>query len=236
MNWLNSRLKKYTFLGLIALMCCAFMPLSALCDVSVYAEGSYDEDDLVLYIYADITDNPILSYGVKINYPVGTFTNPVAEKNEAVWFFGDGDTNHPYMDPETGVAGEVVIIGGKLDTSTATSPMDGVIGGRVLLGKVTFTHSGVTDFSGVSLTLGRDDGEGGYENFVGTAGQLYDALVADFSVEIRKRGDANGDGFITSADMFTVRGNIGADYTVWSDCNVDGFVTSADMFCVRSKL
>ena len=55
------------------------------------------------------------------------------------------------------------------------------------------------------------------------------------SITVHERGDANGDNFISSADMFAIRSMAGGPYIVWADCNDDDYVTSADMFCVRNK-
>lgn len=206
-------------------------------DVDVYGEGAYTASDLVLYIYADINSGPILSFGVSVQYPSGlTFAG--ATKNGAVWFFGDGSAEHPYMDPQNtppsgATPGSVVIIGGKLDTSAPTA---GVTGDRVLLGTVTFNHSGVTDFSGVSLTYAHGDGTGTYKNFVGTDGSVKDGGGVGFAMKIRERGDANMDGIITNLDMFATRNLLGGDYVVFADCNADGVLTNLDMFCVRGKL
>lgn len=218
-------------LGIVFILLTPFNLLAA--DVDVYAEGAYTETDLVLYIYADINSESILSFGVKVEYPAG-LTFGSATKNEAVWFFGDGSTNYPYMGPEDDGSG-VVIIGGKLDTGDPTA---GVTGTRVLLGTVTFTHTGMTDFSGVTLTYGRGDGTGDYKNFVSTAGTVYDSADStgvSFTTEIHQRGDANGDGAINVADMSAVRYVIvnGGNIYPWLDCNGDGNVNVADMSCVR---
>jgi hypothetical protein len=233
MNCLLGRKARGLILTFALLICCGLIATpSFAADVDVYAEGAYTADDLVLYIYADINAGPILSFGVKVNYP-STLTYDSATKNEAIWYFGDGTTNHPYMNPENDGSG-VVIIGGKLDTNAPTA---GVTGTRVLLGTVTFTHDpSVTDFSGVTLTYGRGDGTGDYKNFVGsTDGTVFDGAGVGFAVEIHKRGDANGDGSINVADMSAVRffiTNGGIQYP-WMDCNDDQNVNVADMSCVR---
>ncbi|PID40323.1 MAG: hypothetical protein CR984_03775 [Proteobacteria bacterium] len=228
---INRFTAKLAFVVLLAIGM-AFVPMAAYsADVDVYAEGAYTDTDLVIYLYADINAEPILSFGVKVDYPAG-LTLTGATKNEAVWYFGDGTTNEPYMDPEDDGSG-VVIIGGKLDTA---DPVAGVTGTRVLLGTVEFSHSNVTDFSGVTISYGRGDGTGDYKNFVGTDGAVKDGAGVGFAIEIRKNGDATGDGYVTSADMFKIRSDLGGAYTIWSDCNMDGYVTSADMFCVRGKL
>jgi hypothetical protein len=224
-SWLKGRLPTCFML----VVCLAFIPGSVLAaDVDVYAEGAYTDTDLVIYLYADINVGPILSFGVRVNYPTG-LTYSDFTKNDGVWYFGDGGADYPYMDPEDDGTG-VVFIGGKLDTNTPTA---GVNGTRVLLGTLTFTHSGVTDFSGVTMDLGRG---GDYANFVDTVGNVKDGAGVSFAMTIRERGDANIDGFLTSADMFAIRSKLGGPYEVWADCNGDNFLTSADMFCVRNKL
>ena len=120
----------------------AFMPAASFAaDVDVYIDGSYTDTDLDVHVFADINAGPILSFGVRVDYPPSLVLSS-ATKNETVWYFGDGMAEYSYMDPEEDGSG-VVIIGGKLDTSAPTA---GVTGNRVLLGTIKFTHSGVTDF------------------------------------------------------------------------------------------
>jgi hypothetical protein len=244
MNCLLGRKARGLILILAVLFCYALVPTpSYAADIDVYAEGAYTATDMVLYIYADIHVDHLLSFGVKVNYPSG-LTYSSATKNDAIWEFRDGATVYPYMNPENvnpsgGDPGEVVIIGGKLDTAT---PKAGVTGTRVLLGTVTFAHSGVTDFSGVTLTYGRDDGAGGYENFVGmnaaqTAAVEYDGSGVDFTeITIAMRGDANLDDRINTQDMSVIRNTIvtGGIIHPWMDCNNDGRINTQDMSCVRN--
>jgi hypothetical protein len=216
---------------LAALLLCVALVKPATADVSVYAQGAYDDTNLVLYIYADIDDaTPILSFGVRVEYPAGLVVES-ATKNESVWYFGDGTTNYPYLDPEDD-GSSVVIIGGKLDT---TAPTAGVFGDRVLLGTVTFTHSGMTDDShGMTLTYGRGDGSSTYENFVATNGDELDGTVT-FAFEIHTRGDANGDGDISTADYIVIRNSMGSTAPPpWVDCNGSGDISTADYICVRN--
>lgn len=231
---LIARNGKGLILSMVLIMIyCVMIPTAAsAADIDVYAEGAYTAGDLVVNIYADIHVPAILSFGVKLNYPAGlTFSS--ATKNETVWYFGDGVTNQPYMDPENDGSG-VVIIGGKLDTAAPTA---GVTGNRVLLGTVTFTHSGVTDFSGITLTYGRGDGTGTYMNFVGTDGTEYDGDGVAFTVEIHERGDANADGVISTADYLAIRNNLNSTSApLWIDCNGDGTISTADYLCVRNNI
>ena len=108
--------------------------------VNVYAEGACTDTDCAVFIYGDIMP-AILSFGVKLTYDPSALMVTSAEKNEAVWYMGTPSAKEPYLSPETGTAGEVVFIGGKLDTAAATA---GVSGTRVLLGKVVFSHSGAS--------------------------------------------------------------------------------------------
>jgi hypothetical protein len=217
----------------ILLLCLVSMPGSVLgADVDVYAEGAYTDTDLVLYIYADITPH-ILSYGVKVIFETSELTLTSAEKNEDVWFFGDGSTNHPYMEPETATPGEVIIIGGKLDTAAPTA---GVTGERVLLGKVIFTRTGSA--MPFSPTLSLDFARGGdYENFVQTDGETLDDTGVSFNVTIAERGDSNHNGIFDTGDMFVVRTYLqNGEYSCIVDCNVNGLIDTGDMFCIKGKI
>ena len=226
--------KRLVLMCALLVMGVASMPCSVLgATVNVYAEGAYTDSDLKLYIYADIAEGPILSFGVKVAYP-SSLTYSSATKNDSVWYFGNGSSEYDYMDPEVSDSG-VVIIGGKLDTSNPTA---GVQGDRVLLGTVKFTHSGVTDFSGVSVTYGRGTGSDSdtFKNFVDVEGGVVDGSVT-FNTEIHERGDANANGEISTADYIMIRNNIGStDVTPWMDCNDSGDITTADYICIRNKM
>jgi hypothetical protein len=232
---LPNRFKIHLAIVLAVCLGFAFTPLPGYsADVDVYAEGAYNATNFDLYIYADINVGPILSFGVKVNYPPElTFIS--ATKNEAVWYFGNGTAEHSYMDPEISPEGGVIIIGGKLNTN---DPDEGVTGNRVLLGKVTFTHGGVTDFSGVNLTYAHGDGSGAFSNFVGVNGDVKDGGGVSFAVEIHERGDANGRDGINVQDISTVRyfmTNGGILYP-WIDCNSDGEVDVRDISCIRYNM
>lgn len=220
-----------TFCLVVVFLCVGFVQ-SAVADVDVNFEGAYTETDLALYIYADIT-SAILSYGVKISYDTSELTLSNAEKNEAVWFFGDGTDNHPYMEPETTNPGEVIIIGGKLDTA---APSAGVTGGRVLLGKVFFNRQDTSMPFTPSLNIDLARG-GSFDNFVQTDGVVLDGAGVEFSLELHERGDANGSGGISTADYIIIRNSIGsADAPPWVDCNGSETVSTADYVCVRNKM
>jgi hypothetical protein len=212
------------------------MPMAAYsADVDVFAEAAYDEDDMVVYVYANITPN-ILSYGVKLLYDDSELTVSSAEKNENVWYFGDGTSagNYDYMEPETGTVGEVIIIGGKLDTA---GPTDGVTGQRILLGKVFFDRTSSTmPFSpALSLDYGRS---GDYKNFVTTNGAILDGTGVFFdAIVVAEKGDANADGSINSIDAQYVSQIFfgSSDWTILADCNGDGNINSIDAQCISQK-
>jgi len=231
-------------------------------DVDVYAEGAYTAAVLVVYLYADINTDPLVSAGVKLTYdkskfyPVDPATDPaasapIATKNEADWYFGTADgTRFPYQDPQIDTnLGEVVFINGKIDEN---APIAGVTGTRKLIGKVTFTRSesGTPDkdpttgnaaaYFGASLGLGvvrpaPDE----FANFVTTSEAVLDSTGVDLShVRIYERGDANADGEINGADRSTVvyyMVNGGANYP-WMDCNADDVINGADRSCIVYKI
>jgi hypothetical protein len=229
-------------------------------DVDVYAEGAYttgNDGNLTVYIYANINVGDLCSYGVKLNYDIDKLENPVAEKNETVWFMGDGTEagNKTYMDPDTSTAGEIIFIGGKLDEADPTA---GVTGTRKLLGKVTFSRTSGTktedptddgvggtqdpkDYFEITLELGRPDPDYPtitFDNFVTAGGTVKDDSGVNFNAPtIRERGDANADGYITNMDMFEVKNMLtSSDFVVYADCNDDKYITNMDMFCIKGKL
>ena len=198
-----------------------------------------------MYIYADIYVDHLVSFGVDLGYDNTKLGSPDAQKNEAVWYMGDGTVagNHTYMAPDISTSGHVVFIGGKLDES---APAAGVTGLRVLLGIVTFTRletgnpgSTPETYFDISLALGRPSP---YDNFVtvsedGTESTLRDGSVAFGSITVARRGDANNDGMITNVDLGTVRNLILAgQFVVYADANGDGFVTNVDLGTIRNMI
>ncbi|PXF54711.1 MAG: hypothetical protein C4B58_15740 [Deltaproteobacteria bacterium] len=214
--------------------------------VDVYGEGAYSDTnkDVQVCIYADIDGSQALrSFGVKLIYDPGELNYISSTKNDGVWYLKDeGGDLHKYGDPED-VGGAVVIIGGVLDPNA--NP-DKVSGNRVLLGTVWFARpSGSGPLThDLTLELGKD---APYANFVvgPNPADVLDLIGVTFidhgdgaaKVKVRERGDANGDHFITSADMFAIQSLIGGNmYKCFADCNADGYMTSADMFCVSNKI
>lgn len=235
---MNTIKNRVVFLVAAMVMVLAFA-LPAAAAVTVYAEGAYTDSDLVVYIYADIDTDAICSAGVKLTYDNTVLTVAAAEKNDDVWYMGDGTTNETYMDPED-VGDGVIVICGKLDTADPTA---GVMDSRVLLGKVTFNIVGapittpVADpeaHFGISVELGRG---GDFANFVTVAGtEIDDAVVFDGAI-VRERGDATADGAIDTRDLRALRQMIGTnDYPCYADCTGDGALDTRDIRCLRSKI
>lgn len=213
---------------------------SAFAQVSVYAEGAYTDSDLKVYIYADVTDEPIISFGVKLTYDdseVSLEQDTCLKRNGNVWYFGDpnGTTyetqNAGPVVTANGTDSNVVFVGGKIDSTETTQSGVGV-GDRILLGTVTFSR-----ISDAVPTIGLAFGKGGdYENFVELGGGLLDSTAAiTESVEIHARGDANGDEIINVQDMSAIRYYMvnGGISNPWKDCNNDGSINVQDMSCVR---
>ncbi len=220
--------------------CLLLMASAASAATNVYAEGAYDDSVLVVYVYADITeDAPLVSQCIKVTYNPSRLHMDSADKNEAVWYFGNGRADYKYKDPEdTGNA--VVVLGGKLDTNNPTA---GVHGDRVLLAKINFTRleAGAPDdplapenYFDVSLSLGKD---GKFSNFVDVDGNIQDGSGLFTDITIREFGDANGDGSISATDYLVVRDNISAaEFPPYIDCNKDGSVSATDYLCIRDKI
>jgi hypothetical protein len=217
------------------------LPATALAaDVEVFAEGAYTTTTLEIHIFAKINADNLCSYGVKLSYDQGKLNIPTATKNDAVWYFGTTTTKQPYMNPDTSTPGQIIFIGGKLDTG---SPTAGVTGSRVLLGKATFTRKDSTppgaapeSYFGISTALGKASP---YDNFVTTAGVVKDGSLVAFNTanKVRERGDANGDGSINSTDYVAIRNLLTApNPPPYADCNGDGSVNSTDYVCIRNKL
>ena len=219
-------------------------PAYASAQVTVYAEGAYTDTDLVVYIYADIdaasTDEALLSYGVTLKYNTTDLGTPVVEKNASDWYFGDKSDPYatPNAEPDTSTPGQVIIIGGKLDSA---APLEGVSGDRVILATVSFVRSS-TNVPSAELYLGKG---GTYANFVQIDGTDLDKTLSGTEdesgsigqVDIFQRGDADGDGYITTSDMFKVKGAMATKiYKCYVDCDGDGYITTSDMFCIKGKM
>lgn len=193
--------------------------------VDVYAEGAYTDTDLVVYIYADISQ-PIVSAGVALSYDNTKLSVLSADKNEATWYFGQaGVQTYDYQDP-TDRGSDVLFLCGKIEE---TDPLQGVSGTRVLIGTATFQRlesgaPGTTPeaYFGAGLDVGivrTPPAE--FANFVTTSEVVLDSELdgLSFSTIIRERGDANLDGVFTNLDIFAVKDAKSQPYSVIADCN-----------------
>ena len=205
-------------------------------DVTIHTEGAYTETDLAVYIYADISGDAILSAGVKLTYSQAELTLTSAIKNEKVWYMGDGSSNEAYMDPDTSVAGEVVIICGKLDSNEGHT-LDGVSGNRVLIGILRFNR--INSTMPFAPTLALDYGKADpYDNFVETDGDALDTVSVTFGdITVRECGDADADEDIDVFDIMKTKIIIEADgYSVWADCDGDNDIDVFDIMCIKNKI
>jgi hypothetical protein len=208
-------------------------------DVDVIVEGAYNASYLDVYLYATINADNLCSYGVKLNYNTSLLNTPTPTKNDAIWYFGTTADKKTYMNPDTSTAGQIIFIGGKLDTGAPTA---GVTGTRVLLGYVRLVRAegslglgtGAEGYFGITAALGKASP---YDNFVTTGGTVKDGAGVSFTAKVRERGDANGDGAINSTDYVAIRNLLSSPSPPqYADCNGDGAVNSTDYVCVRNKL
>lgn len=225
---------------ILAALVLVLLPAAAqAADVDVFVEGAYSAQYLDVYLYATINADNLCSYGVKLNYNSSLLNTPTATKNTDVWYMGSSPPGNAYMNPDTSTAGQIIFIGGKLDTGAPTA---GVTGTQVLLGSVRFVRSEGSLGLGTSAEsyfgIGAERGKAPpYDNFVTTSGVVRDGAGVSFTTKVRERGDANGDGLINSTDYVAIRNFIGTtNPPPYADCNGDGLVNSSDYVCVRNKL
>ncbi len=229
-----------------------FAPLNAaLGYVQVFGEGVYTQDELVVNLYADITDNNVLSYGVKLIFDPGELTVSSAQKdmnptpftdNPTKWYLGDSSAayrNNP--DPDISTPGEILFIGGKLDPSDPTSGV--LAGNKIFLGQARFTPAGadMPEQPVMSITYARDAGTGPYDNFVrlntGTPEVLDSSNVEFGSLIIAAAGDADGNGSIRPSDINGIKSQIGnPNAPCYVDCDGNGSITPSDINCIKAKL
>ncbi len=211
--------------------------------VTVWGEGAWTNTDVQINIYANIPEAEALrSFGVRLIYDPNelTFDEAKSSKNENEWYFGDGNNNEPYMNPSDVTLEDghyaVITIGGILDTNDTTKK---VFGDRVLLATIWFTRPAGSSgplTTTPTLDLGKPDP---FKNFVVDTTTVLDGSIVFNSVDVFERGDANGDGSVTPADMIAVRNAYYAGASLPSqpaaDCNADSNITPADMICIRNK-
>ena len=162
---------KATIFGWLAALTLAVGALSSrglAAAVTVYGEASSAGPAITVNVFADITNAPLVSFGVRVLYDPQSLFVTSAVKNTEAWYFASESGRVPYLEPDLATRGEVLIIGGKLD---AVNPLQGVTGQRVLLGTVTFGRSKAAT-STFGLIIGRAVS---YANFVTTAGDVLDS-------------------------------------------------------------
>jgi hypothetical protein len=237
------------FFGLILLVVSTFVPAVSSAQVAVFGECAYTNTDLVCNIYVNTDSNALVSGGVALSYDSGKLTNPVAERNENDWYFGEASgTKYSYMAPEIDTANhKVVCIVGKLRQS---APTEGVNSARSLMVKVTFTRNetgnpghgaAAASYFNLGLSLAKS---APFENFVTTSGDKLDAGIVyqhpnfdpPLPIQVAERGDANADGNFNTGDYIAIRNKIGStDFAPYVDCNSDGAINTGDYICVRNK-
>ncbi|MCP4689614.1 MAG: hypothetical protein GY859_16290 [Desulfobacterales bacterium] len=228
----------------------AFAPVYAWsADVDVYAEGAYTESILDVYVYADINIDSILSFGVKLTYDPGELAVLSAEKdveprpytsNGTKWLMGDENAaykNNP--PPDFSTAGEVIIIGGKLDPDNPAAGVES--GARIFLGMASFTAANGQMPAHPAITLSYARGVGSYKNFVRLNGGAVESLdgagVEIGAIQISPRGDADGNGSITPRDINRLKSNMGnVNAPCFMDCDGNGSITPKDINCIKGKM
>ncbi len=231
---------------------CAAIPVCAFgADVDVFAEGAINETELIVYIYADVNVTNLLSYGVTLNYdPSELIVAEVLKDPDSIpytdngtkWYLGDSSAvyrNNPA--PDVSVAGEVVIIGGKIDPADPTQGVEQ--GTRVFLGMVRFEPADalIPPDPTLFLSYAKGDGTSSYKNFVrldNTVPQVLDGDNVYFgSVDVFQLGDADGNGSISPRDVNAVKFNMGnTQAPCYIDCDGNGSITPSDINCIKSKI
>ena len=153
----------------------AFTIQSASALVSIYGETAAAGSNLTVNIYADLSTNTLVSFGVRLLYNTNNLRVIAAAKNAAVWHLSDGTTLYPYADPATSTPGEVLILGAKFD---GLNPLQGVTGQHVRLGNVTFIRLNPSPFQ-FTLALGRPTA---FDNFVTASGSVLDAAADGIAI------------------------------------------------------
>jgi hypothetical protein len=204
---------------------------AAVMAASVSAECAYTDTDVVCEVYVDTASVELRSGGVRLTYTPGDLTVNSAEINDAAWFFGAGGSDYATPNAiDTSVPGIVDLVVGKLDTNAISA---GVIGTKVLIGRVTFDRNN-NNLPAIAAGLAR--GGEPFVSFVNaTSGAPLDGTT--FNTIVAERGDANQDGAITNVDMGLTRNIIlNSGYSIFADVNGDGMVTNVDMGLVRNKI
>ncbi len=252
-----------TLLG--ASMLVAASPAFGQGTVTVYGEGTYNDTQLVVSLYADITGTPgtdnLVSAGLSLHYDPAQLTPVAADKDENIWYMGDPDTaatygyfmpmSHvtSYTDPGTGhPMAYIPIMCGKLDTR-AGHALDGVAPGtHIPLGQVTFTYPAGSAMPATPATLTikhiKPDGDGSFKSFVtvgqvvldDTPGAVTYGMVAMNEETPPCPGDANGDGHVNFTDFSTLKSQWGHNGAgLTADFNQDGHVNFTDFGILKAN-
>jgi hypothetical protein len=163
-------MKSYLYLAAAAIAAFTFTSQSVSASVNIYGEAGWDGSNVTVHIYADLSTNSLVSFGVRLQYDANNLHLLAAAKNAAVWYLSDGRTLYPYADPDTATPGEVLLLGAKFD---GLNPLQGVSGQHVLLGTVTFGRLGSAPPK-FTLALGRPTA---FDNFVTTSGSVLDTAA-----------------------------------------------------------
>lgn len=180
--------------------------------VSVYGVASSTGEYITTEVYADISDQPIVSHSFKVFYNPNLLRVVSAYHNEEVWYLSDGTKKIPYGAPEVGENGEVLFVGGRMD---AREPLAGVEGRRVLLGTVVFSrHDRQTPK--FSASIGRP---GQFASFVTTKGKVLEAEqgVVSFGEILATQNDQDLDGLEDAWEIKYFKDLEGAYYADDSD-------------------
>lgn len=219
--------------------------------VDVYAEGSIIDEALEVYIYADVSTENLLSFGVGLNYNPSELVVLEVEKdpvsipysaNGTRWYLGGALTSYrSNPQPDVSEPGKVVIVGGKLDPANPGHGVDS--GSRLFMAKVTFGPAGtqIPKTPVLSLAYARGDGTSSYKNFVRlkqAAPEVLDGTGVRFlPVVVRVQGDADANGVISPRDINALKLNMGrTNAPCYMDCDGNGRITPSDINCIKSKI
>ena len=231
-------MKKFWIYVLVVGFLCIFSA-SAFAQLEVTINPSKAQREVGGKVWVDIfisgVTEPLLSYGIKVNFNPSVLQVVAAEKNTDIWKFEDNGftSTKPDVVIDNG-AGEVMMIGGRLKP--------GVTGDNILLGHIVFegTNLGV---SSITVGLAKPDP---YENFVDENEVLHDDEITFPTgliciVEDACEGDINGDGYINNIDMLYLRRALPSShgdsrYNAAADLNGDGYINNIDALILRREL
>jgi hypothetical protein len=198
------------------LVASALLARPAAAAVTVYGNATSTGPTIEVDLYANIVNDALLSFGVKLNYSPTDLYVVSASKNTNVWYMAASGIEYNYIDPDASVPGQVVILGGKLDGS---HPLAGVAGTNMPLGRVVFGRRSRNSPT-FSLAIGRS---ASFANFVTTNGINLDTLAGGVAF-MGVSPDPNDTKLVGIPDSWQLQyfGSIG---TIWwsDDSDGDGF-------------